>query len=90
MPPGPTKAGKLSISQCLLLFQKPFPRPVGFPRFLASGAAEMGKHHKIPKIVDFVMPALFPEAISKAPWISWIFHLAQICGCVEMSLGPKP
>ena len=102
----PTKALKSSILQFPLLFR----RPVGFPGFLASKAAEMGgtpqkhqkrrfcntrsfsegnfqgplyfldfrlpkplnwgEHHTSTKIVDFAIPAPFPEAISKAPCIS--------------------
>ena len=34
------------------------------------------EHHKSTKIADFAIPAPFPKAISKAPWIPWIsgFH----------------
>ena len=41
---------------------------VDFAILLVNG----GEPHKSTKIVDFAIPAPFPEAISKAPCISWI------------------
>ena len=47
-----------------------FQGPLYFLDFLLPKPPKWGEPYKSFKIVDFAIPAPFPEAISKAPWIS--------------------
>ena len=89
----PTKAPKLSILQYPLLVRKPFPRPLVFLGFPASKPPKWGEPNKSTKMVDFAIPAAFPEAISKGAWISWISGICEISSArgtsSVCSLGPE-